>query len=345
MSTAVGVDIGSRNITVAELRSAREGARITNFGGIELPPGAVREGEILDPGIVSERLTQLISDAGIKQKKVWLGVANQRVVVRQVDLPWMEEDDLRASLRYQVQEYIPIPVDEAELDVHVVEEVASEEGDRRLRVLLVAGHTEMIRAHVDAVRFAGLKPIGVDLAPFAILRAMGDTTMLESGSQVLIDIGANVTNIVIHRGMLPSFVRILVLGGEAITAAVADRLGISSDEADVIKREVTVGFGSEPAALVVTEQAEVFIDEIRSSLDYYRAQPGAEKLAGVVLTGGGAMLPGLAQRLADAIRLPVELGNPFSRYPAPSTVYDAAQLAAIGPVMAGAIGLGLGGLE
>ena len=107
-STAVGIDIGSRTITVAEVKAGRSATTITNFGGVELPPGAVREGEILDVQATAAALKELIDTARIKAKKVWLGVANQRVVVRQVDLPWMEEQEREESLRYQVQEYIPI---------------------------------------------------------------------------------------------------------------------------------------------------------------------------------------------------------------------------------------------
>jgi type IV pilus assembly protein PilM len=120
--TSVGIDIGSRTITLAEVKGGRRGTTVTNFGGMELPADVVREGEILDVEATAAAIRELIRDAKVKTKKVWLGVANQRVVVRQVDLPWMEEKELRASLRYQVQEYIPIPVEEAELDIHVVEE-------------------------------------------------------------------------------------------------------------------------------------------------------------------------------------------------------------------------------
>jgi type IV pilus assembly protein PilM len=128
--SAVGIDIGTRTITVAEVKYARNTTTVTNFGGVELPQDAVREGELLDVPAVSEALKELVSTAKVKSKNVWLGVSNQRVVVRQVDLPWMEPKEQRASLRYQVQEYIPIPVEEAELDIHIVEEYENEQGER-----------------------------------------------------------------------------------------------------------------------------------------------------------------------------------------------------------------------
>jgi type IV pilus assembly protein PilM len=343
--TGVGIDIGTRTIEVAEVKNAKGGAIVTNFGGVELPQDAVREGEILDSAAVTEALEELLDSAKVKEKKVWLGVSNQRVVVRQVDLPWMEEKELRESLRYQVQEYIPIPVEEAELDVHVVDEFTNDAGERYQRLLLVAGHRDMVTAHVDAAVDAGLKPVGVDLNPFAVLRAMGNDSVLEHGNQVLVDVGAGITNIIVHEAGVPTFVRILVMGGDSITDALQSGLQTSREEAELAKRQTVLGSGGDVTARIVTEQADQFVDEIRSSLDYYQAQTGASRLSGVVLTGGGAMLRGLPDRLAAAIRLPVEVGNPFDRYEAKGTVYGEDDLARVGPSLATAVGLALGGLE
>ena len=344
-SSAVGIDIGTRTITMAEVKHGRGSPTITNFGGVELPPNAVSEGEVLDPAAVSASLKELISSVKLGSKKVWLGVSNQRVVVRQVDLPWMEDKELRASLRYQVQEYIPIPVEEAELDVHVVEEFTSETGERMQRLLLVAGHRDMVTAHVQAAIDAGLKPIGVDLNPFSVLRAMGGDFPLAQGSEVLVDVGASVTNIMVHESGPPTFVRILVMGGDDITQALASGLSISHEEAEALKRQTVVGRVDDVASRIVTEQAEKFVDEIRSSLDYYQAQTGSTRLSGVKLTGGGAILGGLDERMATALRLPVEIGNPFDHCEVKGTVYGPDELARVGPSLVTAVGLALGGLE
>ncbi|MEX2375815.1 MAG: type IV pilus assembly protein PilM [Dehalococcoidia bacterium] len=341
----MGIDIGSRTITVAELKGGRGRPAITNFGGLELPPDSVREGEILDVPSVAAAVRELMGTAGIKMKKVWLGVANQRVVVRQVDLPWVEEKELKASLRYQVQDFIPIPVEEAELDVHIVDEYVNDEGERFRRMLLVAAHRDTVNAHVEVAKQAGLKPIGIDLNSFAVLRSLGSTSSMEPGDEVLVDIGADVTNIVVHRAGQPTFVRILVMGGDDITDALESGLSVSREEAEAAKRGVVVGSEGDVTSRIVTERADNFIDEIRSSLDYFQAQTGEVNLASVVLSGGGASLQGLDERLAIALRLPVETGNPFPRLEVKNSVYGEDDLAKVGPSMTTAVGLAMGGLE
>jgi type IV pilus assembly protein PilM len=343
-NSAVGIDIGTSTIAVAEVKQGRGPAAVTNFGGIVLPPDAAREGEILDVAAAAEALRELLGSAKVSAKKVWLGIANQRVVVRQLDLPWVEPKELRAALRYQVQEHIPIPVEEAELDVHVVGEFTNDAGERFQSLMLVAGHRDMVTSHVAVAIEAGLKPVGVDLNPFAVLRSMGETSPLAQGSQVLVDIGGGVTNILVHEQGIPTFVRILVMGGDNLTMALMSGLGLEREEAETRKRQLSVTEGDDVASRIAAEHAEQFVDEIRSSLEYYQAQNGSSRHSGVVLTGGGATLHGLDRRLEAALRLPVEIGSPFDRWEVQDTVYGPADLQRIGPSLATAVGLGLGGL-
>lgn len=344
--SAVGLDIGTRSVNVAHVESGRNETRVVNFGGAELPPGAVREGEVVDTAAVADVIKDLLSAAKVKSKQVHLGIANQRVVVRQVDLPWMEPSELRTSLRFQVQEHIPIPVDEAELDFHVLDDYYADEETRMLRVLLVAAHKDMVSSHVAAATKAGLRPVGVDLNPFAMLRALGTDSPVESPSEVLVDVGAGVTNIVVHDQGVPRFVRILVLGSDDITNALESGLGIPFPDADDTKKQT--GFqptSDDVAARIIADHASQFVDEIRSSLDYYHAQSGGSRVSRVVLTGGGSLLQGLTERLETVLRLPIERGNPFRYLPTKNVAFGEEELQQVGPVLTTAIGLGLGGVE
>src|SRR5205809_2025288 len=176
----IGVDIGSTGVRAAELSMRSLPPHLMRVAQVPVPDGAVSSGEIRDAAAVSDALRELWRRGKFRSRDVVLGVANQRVVVREVSLPWLTDKELRESLPFQVQEFVPIPVEEAVLDYHVLEEF-EREGRRMVRILLVAAQKTMIQQIVQAAEAAKLRPVGLDLVPFAIVRSVGsiDGTGLE----------------------------------------------------------------------------------------------------------------------------------------------------------------------
>jgi type IV pilus assembly protein PilM len=346
----VGLDIGTSGVRAAELTLGKGTATLERFGQVALPPGAVRDGEVIDVDAVALALKQMWSQAKFSTKKVIVGVANQKVVVRQVDLPWMPTGELKKALAFQVQDFIPMPVEQALLDFHPLAEFTNESGGRMLRVLLVAAAREMVQTALDAVNQAGLAPSMVDLTSFAVLRSLVtmDSTGLDSlQAEALVDVGANLTNIVVHQGGVPRFVRILLMGGGDITGAVAERLGVPPEQAEAMKQQIgmTVVPGTldtSPAARAIEAPAAAFVEEIRGSLDYFMAQPGSVRISRILLSGGGSQLVGLAERLSAATRLPVEPARPLSLLKIGKTGLTPEQLVQIEPMVTVPIGLAMG---
>jgi len=153
----VGLDIGTSAVRAAELSIHRGKVVLVRLGQVGLPPGSVVDGEVVDATAVATAIRALWRQATLGSKRVRLGVANQRVVVRQVDVPWMPPAELRHSLTFQAQDHLPIPVDDAELDFDVLTELEGQGGQRMLRILLVAAQREMIAGHLAAVGRAGLR--------------------------------------------------------------------------------------------------------------------------------------------------------------------------------------------
>jgi type IV pilus assembly protein PilM len=345
--TAIGLDIGTSVVRAAELSFGRGGLTLERFGQVVLPDGAVRDGEVVDVEAVSQTLRQLWSATGFGHKRVMMGVANQRVIVRQLELPWMEQDELRASLAFQVQDFLPMAVDQAELDFFPLEQVATEGGGGTLRGLLVAAARETVLANVRCAERAGLSVAGVDLSSFAVLRAMGRQTSLEVDTEALIDIGARVTNIIVHSAGVPRFVRILLMGGQDVTDAVAARLGVDMEHAEGLKQQYAqAGHGEELAMVTQTVAtiAQDFVDEIRGSLDYYGASNPGAPVERIVLSGGGSRLDGLVERLQTSTRLPVVEGDPLSALRVGNTGLDPDQIEFIKPLAAVPVGLALGAI-
>ena len=245
MANRIGLDIGSTAVRAVELTGG-DPPSVIRAVQVPLPAGAVDNGEVRDPATVGEALKDLWQSGGFKgrNRKVWLGVGNQRLVVREIALPFLPEKELRASLGFQVQEFIPMPVEDAVLDFDALDEFEAD-GRRMLRILLVAAQRGMVDMVVQAALAAKLEPVGLDLVPFALVRAVGSSDAgmdLEGqGDEAIIDVGAHVTNIVVHARGRTRFVRILPSGGRDVTLAIARTLGVDTEIAERLKRGEDVG--------------------------------------------------------------------------------------------------------
>jgi type IV pilus assembly protein PilM len=341
----IGVDIGATAVRAAEVKMGPP--TLVRVGQVPLPPEAVANGEVRDPEAVASALRELWSVGKFRRREVILGVGNQRVVVREVTLPWLPEKELRDSLPFQVQEHVPIAVEEAVLDYEVLSEF-EQEGRRMIRLLLVAAQKSMVDSMIQAAESARLHPVGLDLIPFAIVRSVGSVDGLglegqEGGDEAVIDIGADLTSISVHAGGVPRFVRILSSGGREITAAIARSMGVEEAQAEQLKRgESHEAEKVQQATQVAQARATSFVDEIRSSLDFYLSQTPGSKIGRVLITGGGSKLPGLTNLLDERLATEVARGRAFHRVN-PSLDLSPEAMAAAEPLLAVAVGLALPG--
>jgi len=322
--TRIGVDVGSTAVRVAEV-AVGDIPVVVRAAQVPLPPGVVESGEVRQPEAVADALREVWAKSGVRSKQVQLGVGNQHVVVREIALPWLPEKELRETLAFQVQEFIPMASDEAVLDFDPLGEL-DQGGRRMVRILLVAAHKGMVNALVEAALAAKLDPQGIDLSPFAVIRAVGtgdDGLDLDSsGDEAIIDIGAQVTSICVHDRGVTRFVRILPSGGRDITLALASGLGVDDDVAERLKRGERVevdGEGATPLPepreirkLALT-RAGSFVDEVRSSLEFYTAQMPNAQVGRLLVVGGGSRLDGLIELLQERLPVPVDRGRLFER--------------------------------
>lgn len=316
----IGLDIGTSAVRAAEVEfgaggpSGRNAPTLLRYGQLPLPLGAVRDGEVVETLLVSNTLRQLWSHAGFSSKDVVLGVGNQRVIVRNLDLPWMPLAQLKASLPFQVQEMLPVAASEALLDYYPTGEVDAPQG-RMVQGLLVAAQRETVSANVVAVEGAGLRPTMVDLNGFALLRALARGEYA-SRTVAFVDIGARVTNVVVAASGVPLMVRMLPNGGQNVTDAVATALSLAGPEAEAFKRDIGVGFASPPGyeagAEAIANSARTLAEALRNTFVYFTTNHPGMQIEMVVLTGGGSHMPGFGQYLAGSTRLPIVVGDPVA---------------------------------
>lgn len=314
----VGLDIEPGAVRAARTRVEDGRLVVDRAESAVLDPSVVRDGEIADAAGLAEGLRALFADAGL-DRSVRVGLANQRVVVRHLLLPVIADArEMAAAVRFMAGDELPIPVDQAVIDHRVLGVVETPEGPRT-RVLLVAARRSSIDALLAVLRSAGLRPEGIDLAAFAMLR----TRPAGAPDALHLCLGG-ITNLAVTRGGECVFTRVLPGGLEAMAAEVAERAGATADEARAALRAAGGAGERAPEGDALTGVAAGVLDaglrriaaEARTSVDFHlAAQPllgAADEGAGIdraVLTGSAAMLPRAIACLEEALGLAVEIGE------------------------------------
>jgi type IV pilus assembly protein PilM len=312
----VGVDISSWGIRAVEVRDAATAKpTILRQKSILLPEGAVLRGEVVEVSTVATALKQLWSTGGFTSKDVVLGIGNHRVLARDLSVQKMSIQRIRESLPFQVQEMLPVPVEDALLDFYPISESQTEQGPM-INGLLVAAVKESVVTNVRAAEQAGLNPVDVDLIPFALSRVL----LRGNGSQgvvAIIEIGANTSTVVIAKNGVPQFVRIIPAGGSDLTDAIRSEGSLTTEQAETTKRALglsTAGVALEhrPIVEIIYKVAGELLNSIRNTLNYFSGARPQEPIRQIILTGGGAKLTGFAQALGENTRIPIVIGDPFS---------------------------------
>jgi len=343
---STGLDIATSCVRAAQLGVKNGEFRLERFGQIPLPVGAVSDGEVQDQAVVGEAIKSLWKNANISGKDVSLGVASQRVVVRQIDIPYIPPKERKTGLPLVVADQIPMPVDEAVLDYVHLGMVSGPDGNQLSRGLLVAASEGIVSSAVEAAEYAGLRVKDVDLTPFALVRALGSTSAaaMAGVSEAIVDVGASTTVLAIHEDGIPHFVRILLQGGQDVTDRLISDLEVNMPTAESIKRETGMSLDSSytasmDAESIITDVCNNLIDEVRGSLDYFMATSNRPRLERVLLTGGGSLIGGFQEGLQESVGLPVERGMALAALGPGKSGLTVEHVAFADPLSAAAVGL------
>jgi type IV pilus assembly protein PilM len=344
----IGLDVGTSAVRAVSLARG-EPPRLEQHGQVELPVGVVIEGEVIDPGAVALALRQLWKEAGFRSRSVRVAIASPRVIVRTVDMPLLSDGDTRAALQLQLGDYIPMAPEATVFDFQPLDEPSPDGGERQL--LLAAAPREAVRPLVEAVRQAGLRIEHVDVAASALTRLVRPRPGQSpdgGGSDVIVSIGAGAIVVTAANGSgEPIFSRTITnVSGRHVTDRIASELSILPAEAERLKRHVPDHESADVAAriLLATDPFVTEIcEEIGDSLDYFERLPGGRPVQSVAITGGGALLAGVRERLERRLMVPVRLLNPFDGVVVAAPSFSPAELAVAAPFLGLATGTALGG--
>ncbi len=325
----VGLKIGASQVAAAYV--VNKGApRLSRIARAALPAGVVVGGELRDPEQLAAALKTLFRKNKLPQTCVRLGIANNRIGVRTIEISGIDDEgQLANAVRFRAQEALPIPLDEAVLDYRILADSVDEQGVRHCRVLLVVAHRELVERYVSACRKAGLKLIGIDLEAFGLLRAVAKPAegQQTDAAVVCLAIGHDRSTLAVSDGRFCEFTRVLAWGGSDLDVAVARTLDLTPAAAEPLRRELALGETGEAAGLDARQADEAraamavelrsFARELVGSLRFYQEQPNSLGIGEIMISGGASATGGLASELGRLTGIPVRVADPLARVRVP----------------------------
>ena len=347
----VGLKIGASQIAAARIVNNGH-PELVQVAREDLAAGMIVGGELREPELLADALRAFFRKNKLPRTGVRLGIANNRIGVRIFEIAGIDDPKaLENAIRFRAQEALPIPIEEAVLDYHVLSERVNDDGQNVRRVLLVVAYRELIDRYVAACKKAGIRLAGIDLEAFALLRALGDPPADDDtpadAALVVVSIGHDRSTFAVSDGRVCEFTRVLDWGGQTLDVAIARELDIAPSEAAPFKRDLSLATANVPEGLTqeqadkareaVRRQLQTFARELVSSLQFYQNQPGSLGIGEILITGGTAGLAGLAEELQRLMGVRVAVGDPLLRVKLGRKVRETEQLGSL----AVAIGLGI----
>lgn len=336
---SVGLDIGSKTIKMVEL--AKDGGKwklrssgVVGYSGNPIEHMQDEKELTALAGLIKK----LHKESNVSSKEILIALPEPQVFTRTIKFPLLTDQEVNSAVKWEAEQYIPIPVSEAIIQ-HQILERRENASPPEVIVLLVAAPRVLVEKYVKVVQAAGLTVIGVETELMSLVRALApvDQTVL------LVDFGARSTDIAIAKNGLLSFSRSIPTAGEAFTRAVAQSLGVEQKQAEEYKKTYGLS-GSKLEGKISGALSPIFrlvADEIKKASQFYQTEEKGDSPQSIILSGGTAGLPEAISTLSKNLGLEVVVGNPFAK-----VVLDpetAKKIAPYAPLYSIAMGLALGG--
>jgi type IV pilus assembly protein PilM len=342
MDGYVALDIGSSSIKMVETAIDKNGYRVLTLGMLPIPGNAIQNNMVVDSGVVAKTIRRLISENGVKSTRVISAVPGRAVIMKKIQMPRQEDDELEANVEFEANNVIPDNLQNINLDYQVFNLA---DGGSKMEVLLVAVKKEIVNSYADVIQEAGLTPAVMDVDYFALENMYEANYAAESGGGIvgLIHLGARYTSITLLHNGVSTFTGDLPLGGEEFTDSLSRELRISAESAENFKVTGVLDNKKElDLTATLRPMTENLVEEIRRTVSLY-GTVGAEESDGlktVYLSGGTGKLPGLRDLIEERMGVPVRLAEPFRRFTVGKNI-DLRQLMDSAPLFAVGVGLSI----
>jgi type IV pilus assembly protein PilM len=317
----VGLSIGSSELAAAVVVNNGH-PKLVKAARHALPADIVAGGEVRDSEALANEIAAFFSAADLPRKNVRLGIGSSRTGVRVFERPTVDDPrQLANAIRFRAYETLPIPIEEAMLDYHVIENTAAPD-----RVMLAVAYRDLVDRFAATCAAAKIELAGIDIEAFALLRAVGGEPLpggqRAEAARVAVSIGHDRTTVAVSDGHVCEFTRVLDWGGARVTSAIEGALEVDNAEADKVKRSLDISSKAsetpgdertQKAVEVARREVNGLARELASSLHFYQDQPDSLGFAEIIITGGGAHLQGIAEQLEELIGISVRVADPFAR--------------------------------
>lgn len=333
----IGIDIGTKTIKIVEIQKSGSGYTLAASGIVGYTGNPVEKSvDDKDLAALAQIIKKLHKETGVESRDVVISIPEQGAFTRTVAFPLLTDAEIASAVKWELEQYIPIPASEA-ISQHVILERNENSSPPQVIVLLVAAPRALVEKYTKVITMAGLNPIAVETELLALTRSLApqDKTVL------LIDLGANSTDIAISKNSMLSFSRSIPIAGEAFTRAVSQGLAISQIQGEEYKK--TYGLVANQLEGRVRNALDpvlrLIVDEVKKAINFYQTEQKAEPPSAVIVSGGSSGMPQIINSLAELLGLEVSVANPFSNISMdPET---AKKIAPYSPLYSIAIGLAL----
>ncbi|HSR64062.1 MAG TPA: pilus assembly protein PilM [Xanthomonadaceae bacterium] len=313
-SPLVGVDISSTAVKLLQLSRVGNRYRVEHYAVEPLPPNAVVEKNIVEVEAVGDAIRRAMARSGSRAKYAAAAVAGSAVITKLIPMPGdLDEDDMESQIELEAVNYIPYPIEEVNLDFEVLGPMPG--NPEMMQVLLAASRTENVGTRVSALELGGLTAKVMDVEAFAIENAFAliadGLNAPRDGLMALVDVGATMTTLNILRNGRSIYSREQVFGGKQLTDEVMRRYGLSYEEAGLAKRQ---GGLPESYEIEVLEPfKEALVQQISRLLQFFYAGSEFNRVDQIVLAGGCASIPGVADMVEEQLGVPTVVANPLAQ--------------------------------
>jgi len=362
----VGIEVNSEFIIGCEVRPDIGKPLLKKIIVQKLNSRCLVDGEVVNQDELVNELKIFASNSKFKGRSVITSIANPKVLVREITVPQMTVDELRSALVYQAQEYIPIAVENSQIDFEITGEASNPNGTKMMKVMLVAAQKDMVMEYAMSFVKAGFNLKIMDVNAFALKRSLLDYPEpvipeedYEASSICLIDIGSDITTFTIIIGDKIKFVRFLNKAWSDFVNSISKELNCDEETAKENLVEVGMTLITKPINFedeadlknkviignAIRKIVDEFVDELRKTIDYYSVEEESLVISNIIISGIGARISDLDDYISKSLDIGVKSGDPFKNLNTVKAEISGADLKKDASIFAISTGLGLRGIE